>query len=84
MSASAHGRCTGNNRSPLDGSRPQIAYPLDGITHLARTADHKGGEQVLIDWAKMTPAAREALRKTDFGRAICPFKDGRFSSGKAA
>lgn len=86
MSTSAHGKWTRNNRPPLDGSRPKIAYHLDGITHSVKTTNTRGGEQPLIDWEKMTPAAREALRKTDFGLAICPFKDSNFEGnlGKAA
>ena len=86
VSTSAHGKWTRHSRPPLDGSRPKIAYYLDGITHSVKPTNTKGGEQPLIDWEKMGVKAREALRHTDFGKAICPFKDDKFKEnlGKAA
>ncbi|KAK6845660.1 necrosis-and ethylene-inducing protein-like protein 1 precursor [Apiospora arundinis] len=78
VSTSAHGKWKRDNKPPLDGSRPKIAYYLDGITHSVKTTGAKGGSQPLIDWEKMGPKAREALRNTDFGKAVCPFKDDKF------
>ncbi|KAK8015803.1 hypothetical protein PG991_008691 [Apiospora marii] len=78
VSTSAHGKWRRDNEPPLDGSRPKIAYYLDGITHSVNTTGVKGGEQPLIDWETMGVQAREALRHTDFGDAIVPFKDDKF------
>jgi hypothetical protein len=82
LSTSAHGNFdTKTSNFPLDGSRPKIAYfsiwPLD---HQLGTTDAVGGEQPLIAWEALTPAARTALENTDFGDGNVPFKDANFEA----
>jgi hypothetical protein len=65
--------------SGFDGSRPLVGYGTNGIlNHELSFPDVKGGEQPLIDWGAMTPAAREALRTHDFRDANVPFNDKNF------
>ncbi|XEC95934.1 NPP1 family protein [Paenibacillus tarimensis] len=74
------------SRNNMSGSHPLVAYrsvwPLNHSLHLTNEA---GGTQPLINWEQLTPAAREALNTTDFGKANVPFNDNNFwnNLGKA-
>ncbi|KAI1499870.1 NPP1-domain-containing protein [Biscogniauxia marginata] len=88
LSTSAHGDFdTITSNFPLDGTRPKIRYFSNWpVNHQLGTTDEKGGEEPLIEWDKLTQAARDALTNTDFGSANVPFKDANFQDnlGKAA
>ncbi|MBO0661285.1 NPP1 family protein [Jiella sp. MQZ9-1] len=65
----------------LAGTHPKIAYksiwPTD---HRLDSTSKQGGQQPLIDWGALTPAARNALNTTNFGAASPKFTDRTFGS----
>ncbi|MCL0330678.1 NPP1 family protein [Apilactobacillus xinyiensis] len=87
ISYSAHGgyKSYGYSDKTFRGNNPLVAY---GNTTSLGIMDHSlmpaynqvGGQQPLIDWNDLTPAARNALTNTDFGKANVPFKDGSFEN----
>lgn len=60
---------------------PLIAYDSTWpLNHELRMSDDVvGGTQPLIGWDDLTPAARNALNTTDFGKANVPFNDNNFT-----
>ncbi|AMA52554.1 NPP1 family protein [Bacillus inaquosorum] len=81
---SGHGKFTNvqPNESNMKDTHPLIAYdstwPLNHELHIS---DHAaGGTQPLIGWEDLTPAARNALNITDFGKANVPFNDPNFTN----
>lgn len=88
VSYSAHGGYTsyGYSSKTFRGNNVLVGY--DNMKPVPKFVDHSlspsngevGGTQPLIDWNDLTPAARNALSTTDFGKASVPFKDGSFEN----
>lgn len=59
-----------------------IAYESTSpLNHeLLMSDDVVGGTQPLIGWDDLTPAARNALHTTDFGKTNVPVNDNNFTS----
>lgn len=69
----------------LDGTRPKMKFQSDNMQDpfdLVMTTT-KGGEQPLIDWQKLTPAARKGLNERDYRDVQVPFKDSIFDENLA-
>jgi hypothetical protein len=65
----------------FSGTRPKIGYiSVWPINHQLIDTDEQGGEQPLIAWDSMTPAARAAIETTDFGSATPSFRDNNFQN----
>ncbi|EEY15450.1 necrosis- and ethylene-inducing protein [Verticillium alfalfae VaMs.102] len=83
VAASAHGDYDVKRAADVSfaGARPKLGYRSTWpVNHqMVFTAD-QGGEQPLVAWESLTPAARAALQNTNFGSANVPFKDGNFAS----
>ncbi|KAF1937457.1 necrosis-and ethylene-inducing protein-like protein 1 precursor [Clathrospora elynae] len=83
VAISAHGY---EASPPLAGTRPKIGYiSIWPVNHQLIATDKQGmwrlgGEQPLIAWESMTPAAQTAIETTDFGSATPSFRDGNFQS----
>lgn len=60
------------------GDRPKVAYYAVLKNHALEGTTEKGGEQPLIAWHALTPAARFTLTNYDFGDANVPFKATNF------
>ncbi|RMZ68577.1 necrosis inducing [Pyrenophora seminiperda CCB06] len=79
VAISAHGKYQKDTSPSLSGTRPEIGYisyfPLD---HQLIATSTLGGQQPVIAWDSMTPAARAAIENTDFGDATPSFRDGNF------
>lgn len=63
------------------GSRPRIGYiSIWPVNHQLIDTVEQGGEQPLIAWDSLTPAARSAIESTDFGDATPSFRDSNFNN----
>lgn len=84
ISYSGHGGYTKHSRAAgniaFDGNRPKVGYSnYGGMNHSLRSERNgSGGGQNMVNWSRLTSAARNALQNTNFGRATCPIKDGYF------
>ena len=82
---SAHGGWDCTRSFSLSGTGPLIKYEsVWPVNHATATTNVVGGQQPLIAWESLTPAARTALENTNFGDANVPFKDGAFANNLAA
>lgn len=60
----------------LDGSRPKVEYSRPGlVTHRVSPTNEKGGTQPVIEYEKLTKAAKDGLRDMNWKDAVCPFCD---------
>ncbi|PVH95809.1 necrosis-and ethylene-inducing protein-like protein 1 precursor [Periconia macrospinosa] len=81
VAISAHGDYDRDTSPPLDGTRPKIGYQsVWPVNHQLIPTDDQGGQQPLIAWESMTPAARSAIENTDFGAATPSFRDSNFQN----
>lgn len=82
---SGHGKFTNvapSGTNMKDGTHPLIAYDSTWpINHELMMSDRVvGGTQPLIGWDDLTPAARNALNTTNFGKANVPFNNANFNN----
>jgi len=81
VAISAHGDYQKETNPPRNGNRPKIGYvSMWPVNHQLIASDTQGGEQPLIAWESLTPAARSAIETTDFGSATPSFRDNNFQS----
>ncbi|KAF1837137.1 NPP1-domain-containing protein [Decorospora gaudefroyi] len=81
IAISAHGDYQKTTSPPLAGSRPLIGYvSYWPVNHQLVATDTQGGQQPLVAWDSMTPAARQAIESTEFGAATPAFRDANFMS----
>jgi hypothetical protein len=83
---SAHGgwECSTSGYS-LTGTGPRIKYEsIWPVNHATGLTTDVGGQQPLIAWESLPAAASSALSTTDFGDALVPFIDSRFTNNLAA
>ncbi|QSZ35401.1 hypothetical protein DSL72_008271 [Monilinia vaccinii-corymbosi] len=73
---SAHGGVKKNSNPARSGSRVMVEYFAKFPTnHELKFVDYVGRDLTLVWWESMPPESRWALENTDFGKAVCPFKD---------
>lgn len=58
--------------------QPKVVYKSDGRNFALETVRDEGGEQPLIQWGYLTPAARDTLSTANFGKASPKFIDKNF------
>lgn len=76
---SAHGGYDKSTSPPLEGSRPKVGYQsIWPVNHQLLPTSSLGGQQPMIAWENMTPAARDAIERTDFEAATPTFRDSNF------
>lgn len=81
VAISAHGEYQKETNPPRSGDRPRIGYiSIWPVNHQLIATNKQGGEQPLIAWESMTPAARSAIENTDFGSATPSFRDNNFQT----
>ncbi|CAE7031546.1 hypothetical protein CFE70_004446 [Pyrenophora teres f. teres 0-1] len=81
VAISAHGDYDKNKAPKLQDTHPLIRYySTFPLNHQLGSTDKVGKMQPLIAWGSLTPAARDALERTDFGAAEPPFKDRNFQN----
>ncbi|CBX91493.1 hypothetical protein IAQ61_010837 [Plenodomus lingam] len=79
VAISAHGNYQKETRPQLSGTRPKVGYiSYFPANHQLISTDEQGGDQPLIAWESMTPAAQAAIENTDFKSAIPSFRDSNF------
>lgn len=84
MSISGHGKYETRTKVDLSGNSPLVGYnSIWPVNHQMVFTSTKGGQQPLIAWDSLTPAARTALDTTNFEAATVPFKDSTFDSNLA-
>lgn len=65
----------------FSGTRPLIGYiSIWPVNHQLIDTVEQGGQQPLIAWESLTPAARSAIEITSFGSATPSFRDNNFQS----
>ncbi|KAM0327566.1 hypothetical protein ACHAQA_005857 [Verticillium albo-atrum] len=86
VSYSGHGKYTkeskrgGGNRF-ANTSHVKVGYMNYGsLNHSLRPDSGNGGSQPLINWSQLPTAAKKALQKDLFGKAIVPFQDKNINS----
>ena len=85
ISVSGHGGFTSskNPNKYFSNGHPTIGYDKpfqlpDGVSHRCIFTKEVGGMQPMFDWARMDGKTQRALKRADFGRAVVPFKPGRY------
>ncbi|KAF2748289.1 NPP1-domain-containing protein [Sporormia fimetaria CBS 119925] len=80
VAISAHGKYQ-KTSGHFSGTRPRIGYiSIWPVNHQLIDTVEQGGEQPLIAWDSLTPAARSAIETTNFGSATPSFRDNNFQS----